>query len=136
MRAVIDANIATALLVDLAYSQNAHVEVGQARELIAPELILSEVANAFWKIGRTRSISMEHLNAAINFLPSLIDVTVPANEVIAEALAMAIALNHPVYDCQYLVVAKKHEAKFITADKKLFGLAEHVGVNVILVRPA
>jgi predicted nucleic acid-binding protein len=135
MKAIIDANIATALLTDLAYSRAAHAEVGKAEELIAPELILSETANAFWKIAKATQLPPGYLHAAITFLPSLIDTLVGAKELIAEALQLATAHNHPVYDCQYLVTAQQHDGVLITADRKLFMLAEKSGLKSVLVLP-
>ena len=43
-----------------------------------------------------------------------------------EALALACHLNHPVYDCLYLALARREAAAVLTADKRLMALAEQV----------
>ena len=44
----------------------------------------------------------------------------------AEALALACRLNHPVYDCLYLALARREAATLISADRRLRTLAERV----------
>ena len=44
----------------------------------------------------------------------------------AEALALACHLGHPVYDCLYLVLARREVALLLTADQKLLQLAAQV----------
>ena len=43
---------------------------------------------------------------------------VPDEQLAAEALQLALKLNHPAYDCTYLACAGQKGAEFITADKK------------------
>lgn len=44
----------------------------------------------------------------------------------AEAIALAIHLNHPVYDCLYLVLARREVASLLSADQHLLDLARKV----------
>ena len=39
-------------------------------------------------------------------------------ELIDDAVRLAIALNHPVYDCIYLALAQQVGANVVTADKR------------------
>jgi predicted nucleic acid-binding protein len=43
-----------------------------------------------------------------------------------EALALACHLDHPVYDCLYLALARREAAVLLTADQKLMALAAQV----------
>lgn len=43
-----------------------------------------------------------------------------------EALALACHLNHPVYDCLYLALARREAALLLTADQRLKRLADQV----------
>jgi predicted nucleic acid-binding protein len=43
-----------------------------------------------------------------------------------EALALACHLNHPVYDCLYLALARREAAFLLTADQRLQRLADQV----------
>jgi predicted nucleic acid-binding protein len=56
----------------------------------------------------------------------LIDHIEPDRHLQVEALALACHLNHPVYDCLYLALARREAAAVLTADKRLMALAEQV----------
>jgi predicted nucleic acid-binding protein len=43
-----------------------------------------------------------------------------------EALALACHLDHPVYDCLYLALARREAAQLLTADQRLEKLASKV----------
>lgn len=91
-------------------------------DLIAPELWISEVANALWK-RRAR----DHFGDQVAevFLASLAGSPIKTTSVarhIGEALALASRLNHPVYDCLYLACALQHGVQVITADRRFFAV--------------
>lgn len=56
----------------------------------------------------------------------LVDRVEPDRHLQAEALALACHLNHPVYDCLYLALARREAATLISADQRLLRLAEQV----------
>ena len=56
----------------------------------------------------------------------LVDVIEPDRYLQAEALALACHLDHPVYDCLYLALARREAAVLVTADKRLQQLAARV----------
>lgn len=87
-------------------------------ELLAPTLLLSEVGNALWKKVRRNQV-----DAAVSFdeeLANLSSLLVLREEgwIIGRALAMARALDHPVYDCVYLSLAEAESTKVVTADRR------------------
>jgi predicted nucleic acid-binding protein len=45
---------------------------------------------------------------------------------LAEALALATHLDHPLYDCLYLVLARREVASLLSADRRLLELAKKV----------
>jgi predicted nucleic acid-binding protein len=57
---------------------------------------------------------------------ALVDRVEPDRHLQAEALALAIHLQHPVYDCLYLALARREAATLISADQRLLRLAEQV----------
>ena len=73
--------------------------------------LLTEVANALWKLQRSGS---------------LVDQFEPDRELQVEALALACHLDHPVYDCLYLALARREAARILTADQRLQRLANQV----------
>ncbi len=56
----------------------------------------------------------------------LVDQIEPDRHLQVEALAMACHLNHPVYDCLYLALARREAATLLTADRRLQSLAAQV----------
>jgi predicted nucleic acid-binding protein len=52
-----------------------------------------------------------------------VDHIEPDRTLQAEALALAIYLDHPVYDCLYLVLARREVAALLSADQRLLKLA-------------
>ena len=50
----------------------------------------------------------------------------PDRSLQAEALALATHLDHPVYDCLYLVLARREVAALLSADQRLLKLAARV----------
>ena len=135
MIAVIDANIAVALLVDIAYSQAAHAAVKSAESLIAPDIIIPEVSNAFWKMARVEPGLIAHLQKAMAFLPKLLDEKLDAAWFANAALNLALQHNHPTYDCYYLLAAQTAKATLLTADRKLFALAQQTQTSAQLITP-
>jgi predicted nucleic acid-binding protein len=51
-------------------------------------------------------------------------------ELLDAAAVIAERELHPVYDCLYLALARRHEATLATFDRRLMGLAAHLGVPV------
>ena len=92
--------------------------------LIASELILPETASAFWKYVRAGLIGPEKARAALSKLPERFDMLSPLLPLTEDALEIAVSLNHPVYDCFYLALARRESAPLVTADKRLAAAAQ------------
>jgi predicted nucleic acid-binding protein len=52
------------------------------------------------------------------------------------AMGLARRLGHPVYDCVYLALAEREDARFVTADQRLLrrASARHVDVPIVDLR--
>ena len=137
MTAVIDANIALALVLDLAYSEQARKAVAATDSMIAPDLIIHESANALWKIAKASPALQPRCRTLISVIPSLLEEIVPALSIVEEALDLALALNHPAYDCFYIALARNRGAQLITADRKLVLAAERAdrSIRTIQIEP-
>ena len=88
------------------------------QELHAPRLMASEVANALWRKARAGEIERADAAAAMGLL---IDMPVRWNDdetVGADAVRLALALDHPVCDCVYLALAHRIGATMVTADRR------------------
>jgi predicted nucleic acid-binding protein len=91
---------------------------GTRDRLVAPRLIVTEIANALARKTTQRMLTSGearyHFTAFAQFLPELIDV----DELIEPALENACALRHPIYDLIYLEAARRLDAQLVTADRR------------------
>jgi len=116
---VIDASIAVKWVIPEVLSEQAdRVRDGQD-DVLAPDLLLVEVANALWRKSTAREISAREADAAFDLVRrSGIDLR-PTAPLLPRAMDVARRLGHPVYDCVYLALAEREHARFVTADHRL-----------------
>ena len=99
----------------------------------APDLYAAEVANGLWKHVKAGDIDIDQAQTALRAALDLVDVLVPAADLIEEALATATTHSHPVYDALYLVTARRSGATVCTLDRRLAALLEETRVSVELI---
>lgn len=87
--------------------------------LSAPELLVSECANVLWKKVRRNELSGPEALIAARLLERADIDLVPMRNLLEPATKLAIALNHPAYDCIYVALAEATNTMFITADELL-----------------
>jgi predicted nucleic acid-binding protein len=90
-------------------------------ELIAPDLVLLEVANALWKNVRRGLVTAERSQSRLADLPGFFNRLLPSAELVAESLGLALTIDMPIYDCAYVIASRRTGAKLVTADTKLVG---------------
>ncbi len=118
MRFVVDASVAVKLLVDEPDSDSARELAASGEELHAPRLMVSEVANALWRKARVGEMERADAGAALAWMT---DMPLRWNDdetVSADAVRLALSLDHPVYDCMYLALAHRIGATVVTADRR------------------
>ncbi len=102
-------------------------------DLVAPSLIAAELGNTLWKAVRRGRIdladALSGIEAALTWFQSL----VPLEELRVRALALAIDLKHPIYDCFYIALAERERCGLITADARLAAAAK--AVKGVKLRP-
>lgn len=92
----------------------------QGRELIAPALLRIETANVLRTLAARGALGVDQARQLFELLQSApVTIVDHDDELEARALAIALELAHPVYDCVYLAVAEKTGLPLITADKRL-----------------
>lgn len=88
-------------------------------EMMAPDFLAIEVANAVWKESRFAGLpdaAAQDMRAAFAGMP----IELVANAILIEPAArIAHSLRHPVYDCLYLALAVELDCAVLTADKRL-----------------
>ncbi|MDJ0928546.1 MAG: type II toxin-antitoxin system VapC family toxin [Gammaproteobacteria bacterium] len=119
MALVVDASVAVRWYMAGSKGEAARRLLQQDASFIAPDLILPEVGNSIWMMQRAGKISVEHGSQIVASLPSAFDRLFSGKTVGERALAIATALDHPVYDCYYLALAEREDTKMISADKRL-----------------
>lgn len=123
MKLVIDASVACKWLFPEVGSDKAERLLVAGVSLIAPELIIAEVTNAAWKKAMAGDIAKQRAIDAAQHLAGMIDEFLPLAELAARATAIALELNHPVYDCYYLALAEAGPARLVTDDRRLIAAA-------------
>ena len=116
---IIDASIAVKWVVEESGTEDALAL--RACPLGAPELLVAECANILWKKVRRRELTSEEAGVAATLLERADIELHPMRPLTAAATEMAIALDHPAYDCLYLALAKARGLRFVTADRRLIG---------------
>jgi len=95
---------------------------------------LKEIANALWKRVIANEISESFAHEILDFLlkerPFKI---VSQEELLQEALSMAVKEKLTVYDTLFISLAKKNKLPLLTSDTKQAKAAKEEGVEVILV---
>ena len=113
---VVDASVAFCWFVREPETETANRLIRATTELVAPSLMLVELANGSWNKLRRREIEADVADAGLReirrFVPQIFDDAALA------ALALARELEHPVYDCVYLALARRRDAPLVTLDQK------------------
>jgi len=114
---VIDASVAIKWMIEEAGTKAA-LSLRQHR-LLAPDLLVAECANILWKKVRRKELSKDEAMLAARLLARADIEFEPMRPLLEAATGLAIALDHPAYDCAYLALAEARGCDFVTADEAL-----------------
>lgn len=118
MTFVVDASVAVKWFLPETDSAPARELLVEADLLIAPDILPIEIGNVFWKARRLGKMEAVQAEIALATLRGVI--VLHSAEAMAEgALRLSFALDHPIYDCLYLLLAEQQDAQLITADQRL-----------------
>lgn len=115
---VVDANVAIKWLVDEEQRQEAARLLQDESELHAPRVMAAEVANALWQKVERREIETTAAGVLADTLQRLPLHWANDEQILADAVRIAIELDHAAYDCMYLALAHRLGARLVTADMK------------------
>jgi predicted nucleic acid-binding protein len=114
---IVDASVAFKWLFREEGADAAAALIGED-ELVAPGLLLAEVGNALWKKQRRGEIiDADTLPAQLALIGSLVTI-VDEGAVMPVALALAVELDHAIYDCIYLALATQRSDTLVSADER------------------
>lgn len=117
MTIVVDASVAVKWLI----SEDDSVAASSLRTfpLLAPDLLLVEVASILWKKVRLGEVPASIAQAALPVLEETGIGLVTNKALVGIALELACDLNHSPYDMFYVALAIDRDIPLITADRRL-----------------
>lgn len=140
MSLVIDASVALKWF----FAENLHEAalriLDQEPDLLAPDFLLIEVANALWKKAMRSEISAEHAEEVLTLLDPHLSPFFPTFSLLPRAQQIAFQLRHPVYDCLYIACAEVTEALLVTDDRRILAVTKGTAfeplISSLAARPA
>lgn len=118
MKVTVDASIVVKWYISENRSDEARLLLAHRIERHAPDFLLVEFANTVWKKARRGEIADPR--TYLDEIPELgnaIDLRAD-RELTERAAGLAVAIDHPVYDCLYFACAEATGSTLITADRK------------------
>lgn len=103
--------------------------LGEAGAVIAPELIVAEICNAFRKYVRARRLSYAEAERFIDEALALVDSLHSMREFVPEVVALASRIDSSMCDLFYLALARRAGAILLTADGALSKAASALGIQ-------
>jgi predicted nucleic acid-binding protein len=121
MIVVIDASVAVKWFIQEPDRAAARQLLEPGKRLIAPELLVAEVASALWKRAMAGESDVRQAPLTAASLPRFFARLVSLAPLATRSLEIAAELRHPVYDCFYLALAESEDTVVVTADRRLIG---------------
>jgi predicted nucleic acid-binding protein len=90
-----------------------------AVDLLAPDLILVEIANVHWRAARQKRCSQSEAQMSLANLRGHGLPALPTKHLVQEALRIALLYGRTAYDSLYVALAADLNATLVTADEKL-----------------
>lgn len=129
MKWVVDASVAAKWLAPEPESSIAAALLDD--ELAAPDLVFAEVGNILWKKQARGEMDPAAVHLAARWLLQVPIAVHDAAGLLDDALALALQLQHPAYDCFYLALARRIGAPLLTADRRLHARCLAAGAGEI-----
>lgn len=117
---VVDSSVVVKWFVDEPLHAEARHIYKYQKDILAPELVLIEVANAAWKKVQRKEIGADQAYEIINLAFEALPGFIHSPDILVEAIKLAIELAHPVYDCLYLACISGPQDTLVTGDKRFF----------------
>jgi predicted nucleic acid-binding protein len=122
MTKVVDASVALKWVVDEPGSGAADALLTES--LIAPDFWLIEAANVLRTKTMRGDLIADQARIRLDNLRRAPVVSMSTALILNDALALAIELEHSVYDCLYLALALREDAVLVTADRRFHAVAQ------------
>lgn len=130
---VVDASVALKWLIEEDDSILAAEFAASPHELHAPDFLQIEAANAIWRRINKGELPVDFWPAAQQELILGFSAWHRATDLLPSAMELSISMQHPVYDCLYLALAKKLDCLCVTADRRLLAAARAASLDHFLL---
>jgi predicted nucleic acid-binding protein len=119
MTFVLDASVALKWYVPEDDADLAEDILRSGQQLIAPQIVVAEVTNASWRLVRRGQLDPKQYHRIAASVARPFAMLAPLTALLPRAAAIALELDHPIYDCFYLALSEARTAPLITDDRKL-----------------
>jgi predicted nucleic acid-binding protein len=113
---VVDASVVVKWVLE--EEDSALAEALANRTMTAPNLLLIECASALLRRARAGDLPFEAVSGKIHALRQAPVRLTPAEHHLDQAVALAVQMRHPVYDCLYLALALARGVPMVSADRR------------------
>jgi predicted nucleic acid-binding protein len=132
-RVIFDASALVKLVVDEAGTPEARSHFDASGHPAAPDWSMLECAQALWRKADRGEYPPEVMRHALAILQRIDMSLLASADVVDSAMQLALAQQHPVYDCAYVALALVEGAALVTADARQRQVAEAAGVDVLWI---
>lgn len=130
---VVDASVAGMWFLEETLSDAARGLLASEYELVAPDLLHSEVGNAVLRAVRRGEITESSGDTAIRFLLPQVVRLMRTSDRAYEAFELARRFGGSVYDATYLVLGATLDVPVITNDKQMMKTAAAAGIKACAI---
>jgi len=116
---IVDASVCVKWFVPETHWQPASSLLHEDYDLHAPDLVFAEVGNVVWKKTlreEITAIEAQDIVAGLRRVPLVVHTT---ESLLDHAIAIALHARRSVYDCVYVALACRLEARMATCDQRL-----------------
>ena len=108
-----------------AYARSLLVEYQVGRlVLIAPDLIISEIANALWWKQSTQRFAADDGRVVLETFYNLHMTLFPTSDLIDQAYWLATRTQQSVLDTLYVALARREKCRYVTADEQFVEMTQ------------
>jgi predicted nucleic acid-binding protein len=93
----------------------------KSHDVIFLDFLRVEIANGLASLVRRRRVDQTYATQAMEKLDRLILCATNSASFVTAAFALALEINHPVYDCRYAIAARENDVTLVTCDVKFAG---------------
>jgi predicted nucleic acid-binding protein len=124
MNLVIDASVAAKWLFKEPDTERACALRGDAErqgfELVAPEILVAEIANVIWKRVARGELDPGDAQSVFEEFKRISPALIRLSSLVEAALALSVRFRRSVYDSLYVALASERDCDLVTADENLF----------------